>query len=222
MKKILIVGVIVLMLLAACQKGPEVSQMVPEEPITESALAQGLEVSLKEPDLLEETMSDEIRLLLQNTSKKVNSLSYQYRGPETRNTLYSVYLKGVKMAFVPDEKNDYSGETDYNIFFLDGSTKTAAAYCTHQTCMPRGKHVTLDYEDIYFATPLDWLVGITSAEKLQEAKLERRDVMVVATNKGKMWVDEFFGVPMKVEQNGTTYMYERMAFNAVKDEQVSP
>jgi hypothetical protein len=189
---------------------------VPEQAATPSAQAQ----QQAEPST--GTIEEAVKPLLGQAATRVKSMSYKYKGPETNNLVYDIYIKGAKMAYVTTDKNEYSLPTDYNIIYLDTAAKTAMSYCTHQTCVPKGKRGDVTYSAIYIATPLDWLEGITSAKKVGEEQIERRATMIVDTNKGKMWIETYYGVPMQVQKDGTTYLFQQMAFNAITDAQVAP
>ncbi len=208
------------MILGGCasqEAAPTQPEAIPEKAATPSAQAQTA-VSTAPQGIIEADVAP----LLTLAATKVKSLNYHYKGPETNNELYDVFIKGTKTAYIPDERNDYSGPTAYNIVFLDTSAKTAMSYCTHQTCTPKGKRSDLTYSAVYLATPMDWLVGITAAKKVGTETIEKRAVTIVETNKGKMWIENFFGVPMKIEKDGTTYAFSQMGFNGVSDSQVNP
>ncbi len=213
---------IVVLLLGGCasqetaRTAAEQPAAIPEKAATPSAQAQ----QVTQP--VQASIDADVAPLLKLASTKVKSLNYHYSGPESDNQLYDIFIKGTKMAYLPFDKNDYSGPTAYNIIFLDTAAKTAMSYCTHQTCTPKGKRGDLTYSAVYIATPLDWIVGITSAKKAGSETIDKRAVTIVETNKGKMWIENFFGVPVKIEKDGTTYSFQQMAFNGVLDTQVNP
>ncbi len=213
---------IVVLLLGGCasqqaaEPAAQQTSGVPEKAATPSAQAQ------QEVPAAQGTIEADVAPLLKLAATKVKSLNYHYSGPETNNDLYDIFIKGTKTAYVPFDKNDYSGATAYNIIFLDTTSKTAMSYCTDQTCTPKGKRGDLAYTAVYIATPLDWMVGITSAKKVGTETIEKRAVTIIETNKGKMWIENFFGVPMKIQKDGTTYSFQQVAFNGVQDAQVNP
>jgi hypothetical protein len=189
---------------------------VPEQAATPSAQAQ------QQPAQPASTIEETVKPLLGQAATRVKSLVYKYKGPETQNQVYDFYVKGTKMAYYNTDKNEYGDPDAYNVIYLDTAAKTAASYCTHQTCVPKGKRSDLTYSAVSIATPLDWVSGITSAKKVGEEQIERRSTIIVDTNKGKMWIETYYGVPMQVEKDGTLYQYQQMAFNSVTDAQVTP
>ena len=209
---------IVALILNSCAGNPTVEQpaAIPEKAATPSAQAQ------ESTAISQGTIEADVAPLLKLAGTKVKSLTYHYSGPETDNKLYNVYLKGTKMSIYPFDRNDFSGAAMYDVIYLDTAAKSATSYCTHQTCTPKGKRSDLTYSAVYFATPLDWLVGITSAKKVGSETIEKRAVTIVETNKGKMWIENFFGVPVKIEKDGATYSFQGVGFNGVVDSQVLP
>ncbi|HII65395.1 TPA: hypothetical protein HA295_01300 [Candidatus Woesearchaeota archaeon] len=196
------------------QTAPQDEAAAPEQQTAPSAQQQAPETR----DAIEEG----IKPLLQQASARVKSLRYKYEGPETNKALFDFYVKGTKAAYAPENKNDYSAPDDYNIIYLDTATQTAASYCDHRTCNPRGKRADLVYSAVSLPTPLDWLGGITSANHVGQEQIEQRSVTIVQTNNGKLWIDNYYGAPMRAEKDGVLYHYKQMAFNDVTDAQVSP
>jgi uncharacterized protein YceK len=222
MKKYCLLPLLIAVLLfsgcASQQANDAASQTIPEKAATPSAQAQ----QSSAPAETQGTIEADIAPLLKLASTKVKSLSYKYMGPETDNKLYNIYLKGSKMSIYPFDRNEYSAPNAYDVIYLDTAAKTAVSYCTHQTCVPKGKRSDLTYSAVYLATPIDWLSGITSAKKAGSETIEKRAVTIVETNKGKMWIENFYGVPVKIEKDGTTYTFQGMGFNGVSDSQVAP
>ena len=110
----------------------------------------------------------------------------------------------------------------YDVIYLDKESKTAQAYCDSRKCKVKGKKEDLNYEEFYIFTPLDWINEIESAEKIGEELIEKRNTWKLSTNKGTIWVDSYYGVPMQVEFAENTYKFQKMNFNDVKDEDVIP
>lgn len=221
MKHYCVLSLLVAVLLLGGCASQEATPTQPEA-VSENAATPSAQAQTSASTAPQGTIEADVAPLLKLATTKVKSLNYHYSGPETDNNLYDIFIKGTKHAYLPFDRNDYSAFTAYNIIFLDTAAKTAMSYCTHQTCAPKGKRSDLTYTAVYVATPMDWLVGITSAKKAGSETIDKRAVTIVETNKGKMWIENFFGVPVKIEKDGTTYSFQQMAFNSVLDSQVNP
>ena len=170
-------------------------------------------------------MSAEVKELLSIASNKVKSLRYSYKGPQTKDFFYDFFVKGKNIKYLPNP--DYKildvDEDAYDTIYINRELKTAEGYCDDRTCRVKGKKANLTYEEVYVWTPLDWLYNIEFAEKTGEELIEQRDTWKLLTGIGEtIWIDTFFGVPLKVEFEGNKYRFQKMTFNDVKDEEVIP
>ncbi|MBI2208951.1 hypothetical protein HYU50_05650 [Candidatus Woesearchaeota archaeon] len=169
-------------------------------------------------------ISPEVKQLLDTAGTKVKSVRYSYKGPETADFYYQFYVKGNKIKYLPDP--DYKAidvdEDAYDAIYLDKGLKTALAYCDDRKCRVKGQKAELGYNDAYIMTPLDWLSQIKSAEKTGEELINKRSAWKLSTNAGTVWVDTFFGVPLQAESSGNLYKFDKISFNDVKDEDVTP
>ena len=186
------------------------------------------EVKTPEPQVQEtepvKVIAPEIKELLNKSVKKVQSLSYSYKGPETQDFLYEFFIKGSEIKYIPQPSHKVIDidEDAYDAIYLDTISKTAQAYCDTRKCKVNGKKADLEYDEVYIWTPLDWLDRIESAEKLGEQLIEDRSTWKISTNQGTMWIDLFYGIPLQIEFSGDVYKFQRMNFNDVKDEDVIP
>jgi len=199
------------------QQAPDLTEE-PEEVIEEES-----DLSEEETEVVEEEedkISEEVKELLSLSDKKVKSINYRYRGPQTGTSLYDFSVRDTKLKYLidPTFKDVGLDDTAYDTIYLDKTSKTALAYCDGRRCRVKGEKQTLDYDQSYIMTPLDWLDSIKSAEKLGEELIKKRSTWKLSTNSGTMWVDTFFGVPLQIESVGNVYKFEMMVFNQVKDE----
>ncbi|MBW2976533.1 hypothetical protein KY347_03755 [Candidatus Woesearchaeota archaeon] len=224
---------ILLVLVISCAQTAETQEEAERKPsdvdlVSETSRTEdtGTEESVEaaEGDESEKEIPAELIELLGTAGKKVQGLSYSYKGPETNNFLYEFYVKGdnVKYILNPSYKTVDVDEDAYDAVYLDKKLKTAQAYCDSKKCIAKGKKADLDYNEANIMTPLDWLESIESAEKSGEEQIESRNTWIVATNNGKIWIESFYGVPLKAEFENSVYEFKKMGFNTVKDEDVVP
>ena len=169
-------------------------------------------------------VSDEIKNLLSKV-EKVESMSYKYKGPETKDFFYEFFVKGDRIKYISDPtfKDLHLDDDAYESVFIKKETEFAGGYCYDRRCRVSGKKATLNYGEVYINTPFDWLEEMGKAEKLGEELLGKRKTWRLNTdNAGIVWVDIFFGVPQQVEYNNSLYQFTQMTFNTVKDSDVIP
>ena len=180
-----------------------------------------------EPDAIVDAkqIPGEIKELLGIANEKVASLSYKYKGPESKDFIYEFYVKGDKIKYIlqPGYKTADVDNDAYNTVYIDKKAKTAKGYCDARNCIVKGKKADLNYDNSYILTPLDWLKNIDYAEKTGEELIEARNTLKVSTSDNKtIWIDTFFGLPLRVESSGNTYKFQGIAINGVKDDDVTP
>ena len=60
------------------------------------------------------------------------------------------------------------------------------------------------------------------AIKVGEEIIDSRSTWKIETNLGTIWVDNFYGIPLKAEADGKIYRFEQLAVNSVQDSDVNP
>ena len=205
MKNFFIVFVLLIIMLILGCAPVETPQTTEQTPSTIEP-----EVSEAEKETVEEKKetSAEVKELLSKAEQKVQSISYDYKGPETDDFFYKFYVKGDEIRYISDPvvKDLQLDDGAYESIFIKKDTEFAGGYCTDRTCRVKGKKATLDYHEAYIKTPFDWLNQIEFAEKLGEELIGKRKTWKLSTDdSGIVWVDAFFGVPLKVEFNGDKY-----------------
>ncbi|MBS3113893.1 hypothetical protein J4448_02220 [Candidatus Woesearchaeota archaeon] len=167
-------------------------------------------------------ISADVKELLNKHKTKVSSIYYKYRGPETGSNFHEFYIKGNKIKYKPSlEIKTLDQPGSYDAIFIDKVAKTAQSYCTAAYCAYKGKKADLSYATAYISTVFDW-IDVTSAEKVGEEVINSRNTWKIETNKGILWVDTFYGIPLKIESGGKTYKFEQLAVNSVTDADVVP
>jgi hypothetical protein len=236
--------IIVVLTIAACKpaekesesnnvKPAEKSPILDNEIVKEdSKLKENMEVKevvevkepVKEPEEVAGVIEKDVSELLLKTESRVKSLFYRYKGPETENDFYEFFIKDNKIKYVvlkTPKSVDFDGI--YDSIFIDKKEKTAVSYCDDLLCKSnRGRKSDLNYDDAYIKTPFDW-ANIKSGKKIGEEVIFKRNTWKVETDNGFVWLDSFYGFPLRVEDNqGNEYRFESIDVNGVKDSDLIP
>lgn len=164
----------------------------------------------------------EIKELFEKSKTRVKSAYYKYRGPETGSNFYEFYVKDAKIKYKPHvDVKTFDQPESYDSVFIDKVARTAASYCEAAYCAYKGKKQSLNYEQAYIMTILDW-IEVEQAKKVGEEVIDSRSTWKLETNLGILWIDTFYGIPLRVESNGKTYRFEQFAANSVQDSDVTP
>ena len=166
-------------------------------------------------------ITSEVKELLDKSKTKVKNIYYKYRGPQTGSNYYEFYVKESKIKYKPYlEIKTLDQQNSYDSIFIDKTAKTAKSYCEAAYCQYKGKKADLSYEDAYIPTIFDWIEGLTEAKKVGEEVIDDRSTWKLETNKGTLWVDAFYGIPLKVESGGKVYRFQQISVNSVQDSDV--
>lgn len=208
--------ILVILLLSACATTqhtppnpvPEAKPVVPAESSNEKSM-QGISPDVKE--------------LLDKSKTRVKNIYYRYRGPETGTNLFEFYVKDTKIKYLPARELKILDKPEsYNAVYIDSTAKTAQTYCDDRTCLYKGKKSDLNYNSAYIMTISDWAGSITSAQKVGEEVIDDRSAWKIETNKGTMWVDTFYGIPLKIESGNSKFRFEQLGVNSVQNSDVNP
>jgi len=194
--------------------------------VSETSKIKIIEIEEEVEDPAEKVSEEEItevEELLSISDKKVESIRYSYKGPETKDFVYEFFVRGNKIKYILQPAYKFVDVDDdaYDAIYINKEFETALAYCDGRKCRVKGKKGVLDYDENYILTPFDWLNKIESVDKVGEQLIDRRNTKKLTTNDFSIWVDTFFGVPLQVETVDNLYQFEKMSFNGVKDEDVS-
>ena len=174
----------------------------------------------KEP---KQQISDEVKELLDKHKLRIEGIYYKYRGPETGDNFYEFYIKGNEIKYKPAlEIKSLDQKESYDSIYIDKIAKKAQSYCDAAYCLYKGKKEDLDYEDAYISTIFDWVDGTIQAKKVGEEVIDDRNTWKIKTNMGILWIDTFYGIPLKVESGGKTYRFQQISVNSVQDTDVIP
>ncbi|MEK6809404.1 MAG: hypothetical protein AABY40_01900, partial [Nanoarchaeota archaeon] len=188
--------------------------------VSDSALCPQAEE--KEAAVVETSTTSEVEELLAK-SKNVVSMSYDYkRVDQPLEKPLKVWIKKVTVKQELPTQTNILNSKEMDIIVFNTLAKTANAYCeSKKYCIKTGDIGAVDYNQYYLKTPLDWIEGVSSAKKKGEARLANRDVWILQLE-GEviMYVDTFFGVPLRVDNGQERYEFQNPVFNGVTDEEV--
>ncbi len=222
-KRLAISLIFLVFIVIACSSTPPqpIGTPVPpkEAPIVEQPK---LLPPVEQPKEIKKEISPEVEDLLSKHATKIKSIKYNYRGPQTVNNFFEFYVKGDKIKYLPKlEIKTLDSENSYNTIYLDTTAKTAESYCVAAYCKFGGKKADLEYSDNYLFTPFDFL-KVKSAAKLGEEVIDDRTTWKLSTDLGTLWIDTFYGIPLKAEYGGNTYRFEKITVNSLQDSDVLP
>lgn len=213
---------VILTYIAACapvQSPPYTATPSNVKPSTDKAPVQEPPVVV-EPQV---SISAEVKALLDKHKTRLTSISYKYKGPETSDNFYDFYVKGGKIKYIPWLAiKTLDKPESYDSVFVDKTANTIQTYCLAAYCAYKGKKADLSFGTSYIMTIFDWLEGITKAEKLGEEVIDDRSTWKIQTNNGILWIDTFYGIPLKIEFSGKTYRFQQLSANSVADADVTP
>lgn len=163
----------------------------------------------------------DIKALIEK-SAKIKGIYYKYSGPETGSNFHEFYIKGSRIKYKPHlEIKTLDRQDSYDSIFIDKAAGTAASYCEAAHCTFGGMKANLDYSSAYIPTIFDWL-EITMARKVGEEVIDDRSTWKVDSDKGILWIDTFYGIPLKAESDGNIYRFQQISVNSVQDSDVIP
>lgn len=185
-----------------------------------------------------ETLSPALKDLLTKADRRVQSVVYTYAGPSTLGRFLDTYLiKGKYVKIDLYEMDPYVIETYFDTVYLDTEAKTATGRCEEKrrcisTNVDNTKKVfNVSYADYRIKTPYEWVKEVTFAELVGPEVMEGRQITRIKFSDAKstteMWVDDSYGLPMKIVvslDGGTeeTYLFKDYQFNTLSDADVKP
>jgi hypothetical protein len=201
-------------LLAAC--APVQTQQIP-------AAESKAEVGTKEvQEMPKQGISAEVKEMIVRHESRISSIYYKYRGPETGSNFHEFYIRDGKIRYKPYRELKSLDQPDsFDSIFIDKAAGTAKSYCTEPYCAYKGKKADLNYGEAYISTIFDW-IDVKEGSKVGEEVIDDRSTWKVQTDRGILWIDAFYGIPLKAESSGKTYRFEQISVNSVKDSDVVP
>ncbi|MBI5061565.1 MAG: hypothetical protein HZB67_04605 [Candidatus Aenigmarchaeota archaeon] len=177
------------------------------------------------------TPTKHVRDLLAKQGLKVKSMIFMYQDPQNKPEKDQYFIKGEKIKISLAQLDHISDNIYVTTIYLDRSTQEAIGYCEAKMyrCKDPNKPFPVPFSKYERKTPVDWIAGVTYAEEVSSERIDDREVAVLQFEEDgsavKMWLDTFFGVPLKIQvmKSGSIvdeYIFEDIAFNSVTDDQL--
>lgn len=206
---------------------PEAPQE-PQDTVEEPEMEDLPPVEPEEPEL---QMDPEVEELLLKYDDKVDSIRFNYVDLSVNQQFQTYYLKDGKMRVDLHEARNYMKGEWFDTVYMDLEAESAEGYCLRGNdvrCPNKSKVFEVDYPDFEIMTPSDWLSDVAADAAIEDSKtLEGRNAIEVSYTRDNgdpatIWIDEFYGMPMLVETDGSEHTFQDIDFNGVKDEDVDP
>lgn len=211
--------ILILVLIIACAPQQKESTAIPKP----EAKVESKQPAQETIEQSKQQISSEVKELLEKSKTRVKSIYYKYRAPETGSDFYEFYVKDNKIKYNPAlEIKSLDQKDSYDSIFIDKIAKTAESHCLAAYCSYKGKKQDLNYAEAYIPTIFDWVDGLTKVKKIGEEVIDDRNTWKLETDKGMLWVDTFYGLPLKVESGGKVYRFQQISVNSVQDANVMP
>ena len=220
-KKALFALIVLALFIASCSQVQK--NVISQEQKPEEQEQQKPQEAQQQPEkTVSQNIPAEIKELFKKSKTRVSNVYYHYRGPETGSNFHEFYIKGQKIKIKPYlEIKTLDKPESFDSIFIDKAAVTATSYCEAAYCTYKGKKQDLNYGQAYITTIFDW-IEVEQAKKVGEEVIDSRSTWKLETNLGTLWVDTFYGIPLKAESNGKTYRFEQIAVNSVQDSDVVP
>jgi outer membrane lipoprotein-sorting protein len=164
----------------------------------------------KEDTKFEDKSVDSKLVSLLSKKDDVPNLVYEYSRPPLDPKIYIYHINGNKGKIVMPKFNLYpKGEPYFDTIYFGLNSKTARGYCEFRDIcgvkkVDPNEEVELPFAKYYQKNPYDWLKDIPlTAEIVGSEQIETRSTTVVkykdAGVEKKIWIDEFYGLPLRVE-----------------------
>jgi len=183
-------------------------------------------------------VSPELKALLETADRKLQSMAYLYAGPTTQNRFLNTYLvKGKYIKVDLYEVDPYVIDSYFDAVYLDTEAKTATGRCEDKKrCMSTNvdntkKIFNVSYDDYRIKTSYEWVKELTFAEIVGPELMDGRGVTKVkyhdARSSTEMWIDNTYGVPIKLvitydDSTKETHQFKDYKFNTLGDADVKP
>jgi len=189
-----------------------------------------------------------IRQLLDNYDEKIKNYAFVFQDPYNDGLQGEFYVRNniIKLRYI--EEGDKIGlpipefnvrrllpynydENHITTVFLKPETLDAYGFCEKEKrCSNVTKRFVLNYFAFETILPHQWITKIENARIADNTILDNKQVVVLEYNDyiydNKLWVEEFSGLPLKVERRTTfenvTYVYGSMKFNRLRPEDIKP
>lgn len=200
------------------------SDSVAERPSQEGSLQEADAQQVAKED---QGLDEEIAKILAKR-ERVKSLTYTYYDSEqgAQGDHYAVLGSKIRVDnFIPQ---NYHKEDLHTVVFIDRELGIQVGYCRDESrCkdIDPNKKVT-PFKNYDRRTPFDWANLIKNGKIVNTQTIDGRNTINIETTidgvPTLMWIDTYYGIPMKVQQGDFVITFDEIAFNTVKPEEVTP
>lgn len=198
-RKIACVILLIGIMLVGCATTKEVESVEPEpQAVVEPEVVEEPEPeTVPEPE--EPEMSDELVELL-GKHTKVTKYSYTYK---EGTDAFPVEVDGSRQKITYGSMKQH-GSFEYYDIYLDSEKRTAFLVCGDMKDCKGRFAMEVDYSDFEIFTPFEAVARVNNGEITEHTQLQNRNSAVISyineqKNLERMWVWEYWGMPMKRE-----------------------
>lgn len=178
--------------------------------------------------VVSEPISQEVQDFIDKASE-ISSFEFNTTLPNS-NEEGRYYFRGRDIKIVLP-KVRYTDNQPYDTIYLEKMYEKAFAYCSNVNCPEKDFTAEpLNYSNFIIKNPRERLLMLNKAKVIGEEKLDRHITKIVEFTdvygkKGRMWVQPYYGVPLKIEieeDNGKEeIVYKDPFWNTVRAYDVS-
>ena len=154
-------------------------------------------------------------------STAITSMQYNLSDSSLSNNYYFMVKGRYVKVILPKTKQKSTGEI-YNTVYLDRKTKTALTRCGYEICKnPRDlKLEETKYDLWYRKSPIEEMYLFTNATYLRDEMIGKSYAKVFdgkyQGNTARIWVQEYYGFPLKIEYLDSSNIKQKIEFNQLK------
>lgn len=167
----------------------------------------------------EEPKAEEVKPVIKNIDKNVKDLfdkvreednfQYLYKAPKNAYTK-KVYVMGdyIREVYEGDQYVGDDGrlsDNRYDTIYIDTSKRTAYRMCREEVCENTTLAKQVSYNEFYDGTFIGLIDSVVIAKDTDRSEMvEGRKTIVIDyklenNQEGRMWIDQWYGIPMKLE-----------------------
>jgi uncharacterized protein YcfL len=234
MRGILIFAIVSFLLISGCsteQPKPSMQEQVVEPVVIEQEL-------VKEPNniTVPKSVVEEKKMVLQksidpavatllNKTKKVTSYKYAFYGPPNDAFGINFVINNEKIKIVLPKETKFADGQYYDTVYMTVGSASGNAYCENPDCINKDQPLPVSFSDYYKPTPFDFVETIVVAKPAGTEIVENRKATIISfvdneSKNGTMWLDNTFGLPVRVKFKDSKYEYRDFYFNSLTDKDV--
>ena len=231
--KLILILLALFIVIAGCTSAPQKSDttnapsketpLEVEKPV-EKLPSKNVSAPVSKPVILKKSIDPAVNALL-NKSSKVNSYKYSYYGPPNDGFGVVFFVVKDKIKISMPKNTKLSDNQYYDTIYLNIGKPEGTAYCEAADCLDAGRDLQIKFDEFYRPTPIDFVKTIMIARPVGTELIDGRKVTLISftdnlSNNGSMWLDNTYGVPLKVKFDTSKYEYRDIFFNTLSSSDV--